>query len=407
MSEDVGEDAKSVKPLDYALRYARRGWSLFPIRALLKDRPLIKWSLFASANAISINRWWSTWPAANVGLDCGRSRVCVLDVDIKNDKDGRPALDMLELEYGALPPTRMQRTQTGGLQYLFRGMLPNTVNILGRGLDTRGPGGMVLLPPSRTANGRYRWLNNLPLADVPAWIGERLGNHVHQHVDQEPVADLDQPAEIEWYREWLRDEAPRSIMGAGGGDVLVKLIVPVGKDRGLTRDTVKDILAESGGYNDTKCEPAWDHSDDAVNGLYKKVDNGFDYCRANAPGSATAQADFADDPVTDAEMAEIAAFAAGFDDYRDRRDGETDDDASLRLWAVRSRKVNAKRNAKRRKNTRQQFKDARDKLLKIGAVEIEGEIAKALTPEAEPVLVAGVYAGDAVPDAATEFGDDE
>lgn len=353
MSEDVGQDAKSVNPLDYALRYGRRGWSLFPIRALLKDRPLIKWSLFASANATTINRWWSTWPAANVGLDCGRSRVCVLDVDIKKDKDGRPALDMLELEYGALPPTRMQQTQSGGLQYLFRGMLPNTVDILGRGLDTRGPGGMVLLPPSRTANGRYRWLNNLPLADVPAWIGERLGNHVHQHVDQEPVADLDQPAEIEWYREWLRDEAPLSIMGAGGGDVLVKLIVPVGKDRGLTRDTVKDILAESGGYNDTKCEPVWDHSDDAVNGLYKKVDNGFDYCRANAPGSATAQADFADDPVTDAEIAEIAAFAAGFDDYRDRRDGETDDDASLRLWAVRSRKVNAKRNAKRRKRAAQ------------------------------------------------------
>lgn len=57
------------------------------------------------------------------------------------------------------------------------------------------------------------------------------------------------------------------------------------------------------------------------------------------------------------------------------------------------------------KNPRQQFKDARDKLVKAGAVEIEGEIAKALTPQAEPILVAGLYAGDAVPDAATEFAD--
>ena len=254
------------------------------------------------------------WPDANIGYDCGRSGTCVLDVDIKDGKDGRPALAMLELMHGELPPTRMQRTPSGGLQYIFRGILPNTVGVLAPGLDTRGPGGMVLLPPSRTLKGRYEWLNHLPLADVPSWIGMLLGNHVHVHVDQEPVAELDQPAEIKWYRDWLRTEAPPSIMGQGGGDVLVKYVVPVGKDRGLSRETVKDILCEAGGYNDTKCDPPWDLTDDNANGVFKKVDNGFDYCRESAPGSATAQAAFADDPVpSDADMTALDAWWKAFD----------------------------------------------------------------------------------------------
>jgi hypothetical protein len=101
----------------------------------------------------------------------------------------------------------------------------------------------------------------------------------------------------------LTSTSPPSIMGKGGGDVQVKFVVPIGKDRGLTRETVKDILCEAGGYNDLKCDPPWDLTDDNTNGLFKKVDNGFDYCTGSKPGSATAQADFADDPVSDADLA--------------------------------------------------------------------------------------------------------
>ena len=115
---------------------------------------------------------------------------------------------------------------------------------------------------------------------------------------------------------------------------------------------MKEILSEPHGYNDTKCQPPWDLSDDNANGLFKKVDNGFAYCRENAPGAKTAQADFANDPVSDTRS-EIASIAAGWDDYRSRRDGESDDDASLRLWAVRSRKAKAKRHAGRRKRAAQ------------------------------------------------------
>ena len=90
----------------------------------------------------------------------------------------------------------------------------------------------MLLPPSRTANGIARLI--ICRSPMCRHRLANLGNHVHQHVDQEPVADLDQPAEIAWYREWLRNDAPPCIMLKGGGDVLVKIIAPMGKDRGLT-----------------------------------------------------------------------------------------------------------------------------------------------------------------------------
>ena len=118
-----------------------------------------------------------------------------------------------------------------------------------------------------------------------------------------------------------------------GGGVLVRIIVPMGKDRGLTRETVKEILSEPGGYNETKCDPPWELSDDNANGLFKKVDNGFSYCRENAPGSATAQADFANDPVPTAD--EIATIAAWWAD-RPQRDRANDQHVERRkraqLW---------------------------------------------------------------------------
>jgi len=290
-----------------ALGYARRGWYLFPIRAPYKDRPLVKWSQHASRDGVTIERWWTQWPDANIGLDCGRTGIFVLDVDQHTtEANGVASLAALEMMHGVLPPTLMQRTPSGGTQYLFHGAFANSQSKLGPGLDTRGPGGMVLLPPSRTAKGHYTWLNNYAIAQAPEFLGEVLGSKERERVEQEPVADLDQPAEIRRYREWLRDNAPRSITGRGGGDVLVKIIVPVGKDHGLTRETVKEVLSEPGGYNETKCDPPWELSDDNVNGLFKKVDNGFDYCRENAPGCATAQAAFAnceDPPPSSGEIA--------------------------------------------------------------------------------------------------------
>jgi hypothetical protein len=150
----------ALPPRHYATMYAEEwGWHLFPIKAMTKDKPLIAWSKYASNDPVTIAEWWMKWPTANIGLDCGRSGILVLDVDQHSkENNGAQSKMFLELEYGDLPVTLRSQTPTGGMHYFFKGTGRSTVGELGPGLDTRGVGGMVLLPGSRTDKGIYRWL---------------------------------------------------------------------------------------------------------------------------------------------------------------------------------------------------------------------------------------------------------
>jgi hypothetical protein len=317
----------------HVARYsAGRGLFVFPIPPFQKSPPLFKdYARKASRNPTRIEAWHRANFGGNWGIAPGLSGLLIVDEDNKPTKDGANSLAMLELMYGKLPETFTVRTPSGGRHLYFRG---RHVFKLGfrPGLDSPQ---YVLAPGCTLADGgRYQIINNVPIADAPAWLIEVIGAPVeHEHVDQDYLVEPDQAHEIEWYRDWLRTDAPPCIMNRGGGDVLVKIIAPMGKDRGLTRETVKEILSESGGYNETKCDPPWDLSDDNANGLFRKVDNGFDYCRENAPGSKTAQADFANDPVPTAD--EIATIAAWWAD-RPQRDRANDEHVERRkraqLW---------------------------------------------------------------------------
>jgi hypothetical protein len=296
-----------------ALECARRGWCVFPLPAGAKEPP--PWTDYvhkASRNPTRIIAWHGTRSGCNWGIVPGPSGLLIVDVDDKLGKNGSASLAELELTYSKLPKTFAVRTPSGGLHYYFHGQHVFKLGFR-PGLDCPQ---YVLAPGSMLADGnRYTVIDDSPVAVAPDWLIEVIGEAVeHEHVDQDYLVEPDQAHEIQWYREWLRDEAPLSIMFQGGGDVLVKMIVPVGKDRGLSRDTVKDILCEAGGYNETKCKPPWDLTDDNANGLFKKVDNGFDYCTGSAPGAATAQADFTNDPPpTDAEIEAFAAWWKEFD----------------------------------------------------------------------------------------------
>jgi hypothetical protein len=288
---------------------ASRGLFVFPLPPLMKSPPLFNdYARLASRNPTRIEAWHRANFGCNWGIAPGPSGILVVDEDNKPGKDGAGSLELLEFTYGKLPETLMVSTPSGGRHHYFRG---THVFKLGfrPGLDSPQ---YTLAPGCTLADGnRYRIINNVPIADAPAWLIEVIGEGAEPaaHVDQAYVVEPDQPSEIAWYRDWLRNEAPPSIMVSDGGGVLVRIIVPMGKDRGLTRETVKEILSEPGGYNETKCYPPWELSDDNANGLFKKVDNGFNYCRENAPGSATAQADFANDPApTDDELAAVAAW---------------------------------------------------------------------------------------------------
>ena len=66
--------------LQAALQYAGRGWSVLPCRDKV---PLVRGGVHAATRDLAtIERWWHTWPQANVAIACGTpSGVVVIDID--------------------------------------------------------------------------------------------------------------------------------------------------------------------------------------------------------------------------------------------------------------------------------------------------------------------------------------
>ena len=125
----------------------------------------------ASLEAARVEAWWGRWPAANLGVPTGeRSGLLVLDVDPASG--GLESLAALEREHGPLPETARARTGGGGTHVFFSypagEVVRNSAGKLGPGLDVRGEGGYVVVPPSRT-HGAYAWIERAPLAS-PAWL---------------------------------------------------------------------------------------------------------------------------------------------------------------------------------------------------------------------------------------------
>jgi hypothetical protein len=75
---------------------------------------------------------------------------------------------------GSLPTDRRTLEPAG---YLAKVLAPpweirNSAGLLGPGLDVRGEGGYVVMPPSQT-QGPYEWVDRSPLAEA-SWLIERL-----------------------------------------------------------------------------------------------------------------------------------------------------------------------------------------------------------------------------------------
>lgn len=163
--------------LDAALALAGKGLPGFPCG--LDKRPFVKdWPNKATTDPAQVKAWWTEHPDASIGCPCGprpRGNGCfVLDVDLP---DGPASLATLESKHGPLPATLEQRTGGGGRQLFFAWpkdrKVRNSTKKIGLGLDVRGDGGYVILPPSRHQSGaRYTWIasNGPRPAQAPAWL---------------------------------------------------------------------------------------------------------------------------------------------------------------------------------------------------------------------------------------------
>lgn len=118
----------------------------------------------------------------NIGLLTGeRSGIFALDVDPRHG--GVESLEALVKTHGPLPATVTARTGSGGAHFVFKHpgfRVTGTQGVLGPGLDVRGDGNQIVVPPSRHRTGMpYEWIEGrapgeIPFAAAPTWLLENL-----------------------------------------------------------------------------------------------------------------------------------------------------------------------------------------------------------------------------------------
>ena len=109
----------------------------------------------ASTDLAQIDEWFGKSILSNLAAITGpKSGILVLDVD---GEAGALSLAELENKFGKLPPCSFVKTGKGK-HFYFRYPevgIQNSVSKLGPGLDIRGAGGYIILPPSLHQNGSY------------------------------------------------------------------------------------------------------------------------------------------------------------------------------------------------------------------------------------------------------------
>ena len=141
-----------------ALGIFQQGFPVIPVNRSTK-RPLVVWQGYQRhlPTEEQIKGWWARWPDANIGMITGRiSGLVVVDADSEE------ATSRFLSAYPEAQVTRQAETGRGRHFYFqwVVGIRNDAGRILGEGIDVRGEGGFVILPPSLHSNGkRYRWLN--------------------------------------------------------------------------------------------------------------------------------------------------------------------------------------------------------------------------------------------------------
>jgi Bifunctional DNA primase/polymerase, N-terminal len=161
----------------------------------------------------TICRWWTEHPGAVPALLTGEvSGVVALDIDIKNGRNGLDALELLGITVHPTTPTA--HTPSGGLHVLFRWpgrRVASSSDKIGPGLEVKGDGSWITLPPGP---GRL-WDPHLgietPLAPMPEWM--IVYEPQHKRAGERPSRSV----RLTRYAEAALDSAVKAIVSAPAG----------------------------------------------------------------------------------------------------------------------------------------------------------------------------------------------
>jgi putative DNA primase/helicase len=141
-----------------ALRYSWLGYSVLPLQSGGKrPHPVLGHHggvHKASRDPAQLRSWWSSYPAANVGVACGSaSRLAVVDLDVKHGVNGGESFQKFLWDWRLEWPDKwhsssipMVTTPSGGAHLYLRvpegARVPDRPGIL-PGVDVKGDGGYV------------------------------------------------------------------------------------------------------------------------------------------------------------------------------------------------------------------------------------------------------------------------
>lgn len=123
-----------------ALAYARANIPVFPCVPNGKQPATSFGFKDATTDEATIDFWWQHHDY-NVAIVPESAGWCVVDIDPEG-------LAWYEANRDRFPTTYTVRTPRGGLHLYYAGSLPPTASKLAPGVDTRGVGSYVLVPPS-------------------------------------------------------------------------------------------------------------------------------------------------------------------------------------------------------------------------------------------------------------------
>lgn len=163
------------------ITFAERGWMLTPLRQNNKIPLLTDWPTLNRTSNIEILEQWSVlFPGCNWGMVTGpASGICVLDIDLKNGKQGLDWYNHQLLEHGVeWQDTLRVRTASGGYHNYYQwsdGIGKNTSGSLANGVDIIGEGGQVVVPGSIVNGVAYKFEDcdgEKSIAPLPGWLAE-------------------------------------------------------------------------------------------------------------------------------------------------------------------------------------------------------------------------------------------
>ena len=266
-----------------ALQWAQRGLPVFPLKEHTKEPAFVDWVNTATTDETVIRALWTdpvlkTEKNYNIGCLC--SDMVVVDIDVKDGKNGHEEYAAFGGEYDTL----VVQTPTGGFHCYFYG--PDSSNSpISNSIDIRSRNAFVVAPGSilpEYGTGAYTVVNDAPMKWIKPEI-ERLLTPAYSRSELPPTDfTVDADANVQAGINFL-ESAPVAVEGQRGDETTFTTAARLVREMGLSPQIAFCLMRDH--WNE-RCQPPWDVYD-----LMAKVENAAAYGTA-ADGVLTPEALF-------------------------------------------------------------------------------------------------------------------